>query len=76
MRLTYEELNTVLVRIEACLNFRPLHPLSSDPKNLNPLTPGHFLTGGPTTDLIHPDVIDVKVSRLSRFQLLQAIQHF
>ncbi|XP_012341578.1 uncharacterized protein LOC105735350 [Apis florea] len=76
-RLTYEEFNTMLVRVEACMNSRPLHLLSSDPRDLDPLTPGHFLTGDPITDIIHPDVTDVKISRLSRPVLLQAIQqHF
>lgn len=44
-RLTYEELSTVLVRIESCLNSRPLCPLTSDVDDLDVLTPGHFLTG-------------------------------
>ncbi|XP_076392689.1 uncharacterized protein LOC143265292 [Megachile rotundata] len=76
-RLTFEELYTVLTQIEACMNSRPLHPISSDPKDLTPLTPGHFLTGGPLSDIPYPDVTDVKANRLSRFQLLQAMQqHF
>lgn len=73
-RLTYEELYTMLARVEACLNSRLLHPLSSDAKDLDSLIPGHFLTESPITDLIYPDITDVKVGRLSRFQLLQAIQ--
>ncbi|XP_055909030.1 uncharacterized protein LOC129943530 [Eupeodes corollae] len=43
--LTYEDLSTILVRIEACLNSRPLCPLTSDPDDLTVLTPGHFLIG-------------------------------
>lgn len=78
---TYEELYTVLDRVEVCLNSRPLHLLFSilclHPKDLNPLIPRYYLTGSLTTDLIHLDVTDVKVSCLSRFQLLQAKQrHF
>ncbi|XP_043259317.1 uncharacterized protein LOC122401315 [Colletes gigas] len=76
-RQTFEELATVLAQIEACLNSRPLCPVSTDPTDLNPLTPGHFLTGSPLMDLPYPDVTDVKPTRLSRFQLLQAMsQHF
>lgn len=44
-RLTYEELSTVLIRIESCLNSRPLCPLTSDIDDLDVLTPGHFLIG-------------------------------
>lgn len=76
-RLTYEELCTVLVRVKACLNSQLFHPLSSDPKDLDPLTSGYFFTGSPTINLIYSDVTDVKINRLFRFQLLQAIQqHF
>ncbi|KAH1020919.1 hypothetical protein HUJ04_010505, partial [Dendroctonus ponderosae] len=33
------------VQIEAVLNLRPLHPMSSDPNDLTPLTPNHLLIG-------------------------------
>lgn len=49
--LTYEELATILVRIESVLNSRPLCPLTTDPDDLNILTPGHFLIGGPLLSL-------------------------
>ncbi|GAB0093955.1 hypothetical protein DMENIID0001_091490 [Sergentomyia squamirostris] len=54
-KLTYEELATLLSQIEACLNSRPLTPLSNDPRDVDALTPGHFLigralTGPPETD--------------------------
>ncbi|KOX80083.1 hypothetical protein WN51_08987, partial [Melipona quadrifasciata] len=75
-RLTFDELYTVLTQVESCMNSRPLHPMSSDPADLNPLTPGHFLIGRPLTALPHHDVTDVKTNRLSRFQLLQCSSIF
>ncbi|XP_018360617.1 PREDICTED: uncharacterized protein LOC108759610 [Trachymyrmex cornetzi] len=68
---TYEELNALLCRIEACLNSRPLPPLLDDPESLETLTPDHFLIGGPVSALPLPPVIDVASNRLSRWQLVQ-----
>ena len=45
VKLTFEELTTVVAQIEACLNSRPLIPLASDEEGLEALTPGHFLIG-------------------------------
>ena len=33
--LIYEELNTILILIEACLNSRPITPLSTEPSDLS-----------------------------------------
>ena len=52
--LTFEEMSTLLCQIEACLNSRPLTPLSNDPTDLAPLTPGHLLIGRPLSSLPEP----------------------
>jgi len=74
---TYEELCTLLVEIEACLNSRPLCALSDDPFNPTYLSPGHFLIGEPITQLPAADLTNVKCNRLSRWQSFQQLlQHF
>lgn len=42
-RPTYEELSILLCQGEACLNSRPLHPISTDPADFTALTPWHLL---------------------------------
>lgn len=50
-RLTFEELYTALVEIEAVLNSRPITPCSSDPSDLRALTPADLLYGCPLKSL-------------------------
>nr|XP_036227382.1 uncharacterized protein LOC118682524 [Bactrocera oleae] len=45
--LLYTEVSTLLTRIEACLNSRPLIALYDDPEGGIALTPGDFLIGRP-----------------------------
>ena len=47
VRLTFEELATILAQVEACLNSRPLTPLPQPEDGIEVLTPGHFLIGRP-----------------------------
>lgn len=71
--LLFEEMNTVLIQIEGCLNSRPLCPMTSDPNDLSALTPAHFLIGEAITSTPRPSVLDINVNRLDRFQLMQRL---
>lgn len=70
--LTLEEFTTLVIRVEAILNSRPLTPLSQDPSDLEALTPGHFLVGGPLTTVPEPCLTDVSLNRLRRWQIVQS----
>lgn len=70
--LTYDETTTLLCKVEAALNSRPLAPMSSDPSDINVLTPGHFLIGCPLMLPPEPDNSTVPKNRLRRFKLMQA----
>lgn len=67
---TLEEFTTFLVRVESILNSRPLTYLTTDPTDMECLTPGHFLIGQPMYAVSERDVIDTPRSRLSRWKLL------
>jgi hypothetical protein len=74
--LTFEELSTVFTRIEAVLNSRPLCELSSDPDELDVLTPGHFIIGSSLVAVPEECLSDLPKNRLSRWQLVkQLTQH-
>ncbi|EDW39390.1 GL13209 [Drosophila persimilis] len=71
--LTAEELETVLVGIEAVLNSLPLGPLSPDPSDGDALTPGHLLTGGPLIAPPAPRTPDQEgLSCLKRWRLVSS----
>ncbi|XP_062556799.1 uncharacterized protein LOC134221625 [Armigeres subalbatus] len=71
--LSPEDFTTLLIQIEGCLNSRPLTPMSDDPNDLEPLTPSHFLIGSSLQGLPDPDLENVKLNRLDRFQLMQKL---
>lgn len=74
---TYEELSTCLTQIEAVLNSRPLTPLSPDPTDLSALTPSHFLIGRPLLSVPYPQVTNIKIEQLRRYDRINHIkQHF
>lgn len=77
VHLTFEQLLTLLTQIESVLNCRPLTPMSTDPNDLEPLTPSHFLIGRKLTNIPEENLLDLPQNRLSNFQLVQQLyQHF
>ena len=54
--LSYQELATVLTRIKAVINSRPLTTVSDDVRDLTPITPAHLVTGRSLFSL--PDIAD------------------
>ncbi|KMQ90403.1 hypothetical protein RF55_9844 [Lasius niger] len=76
--LTYEELSTLLCQVEACLNSRPLYPMSADPTDLTALTPGHLLLGESPINVPEPPVDSDGAGHLRlRWQLITSMRdHF
>lgn len=72
--LTFEEYATLLAQVEACVNSRPIAPLSDDPNDLNALTPGHFLVGENLVTLQeHCNLADERVGYLKRWEMVQQL---
>ncbi|GFW03549.1 integrase catalytic domain-containing protein [Trichonephila clavipes] len=76
--LSFEELSTLLCQIEACINSRPLVPLSSDPADIRALTPGHFLIAEPLLEIPESkSITNTSLSLSFRWKsLLKLRQHF
>ncbi|GBM16272.1 hypothetical protein AVEN_195379-1 [Araneus ventricosus] len=71
--LTHEEFSTLVTQVEAVLNSRPRCNLSSDPNDDFVLTPAHFLVGSSLTALPDPDLTEVPINRLNRWELAQRL---
>ncbi|XP_066261289.1 uncharacterized protein [Euwallacea similis] len=72
--LTFEHFYTLLSEVEAIMNSRPLSPLSSDPEDLTPLTPGHLLIGRQLSSWLSADLRSLPTNRLSLYQHLQQLR--
>ncbi|XP_067620476.1 uncharacterized protein [Eurosta solidaginis] len=72
-KFTFEEFNTLLIRIEAVLNSRPLSPMSQDPDDLKALTPGHFIRGAPLLSIPEPNCENL--SLVNKWQKLKVLHH-
>ena len=68
---TPEDMNTLLVQVEGCLNSRPITACSDDPSDLEPLTPGHFLVGSSLQSIPEPNYQSLSTNRLNQWQLMQ-----
>ena len=72
-QLTDEELITVAAECEAMLNNRPLTYVGSEPDDLEPLIPAHFLTTRQITPLLSSQIQIEDVSPKRRWLFLQSI---
>lgn len=72
-----DQLNTLLVRIEACLNSRPLIALHDSIDDRLALTPADILTGRPLVSIPEAPIPDVPMNRLQHWRRLRQMhQHF
>ena len=78
VKLSFEELTTVLTQIEACLNSRPLvYTKSPDEDGIEILTSGHFLIGQSMCSLPDPAFSYRSLSLLKLWDLCQnLVRHF
>nr|XP_049466974.1 uncharacterized protein LOC125908321 [Anopheles coluzzii] len=69
--ITQESMLTLLAQVEQCLNSRPITPLSDEPSDLEPLTPGHYLVGGNLQAVPIIDYTETPSNYLREYQLVQ-----
>ena len=74
---TFSELTTLMCRIEACLNSRPLIALTDDPSDLEFLSPSHCLIQRSSFLVSEDDLTDANVPPGKRWLLISQLnQHF
>ncbi|XP_029172429.1 uncharacterized protein LOC114941586 [Nylanderia fulva] len=72
--LTIEEMSTLLCKVEACLNSRPLGQMSDNYDDYHALTPSHFLIGSSMLTMPETSLLDEKETRLTRWQLIRQMR--
>ncbi|KAL0879304.1 hypothetical protein ABMA27_003083 [Loxostege sticticalis] len=72
--LTYEQLATVLCKIEAVLNSRPLVPMSNDVNDYSYLSPGHFLIGTALNSYPEQDLSNIPENKLKFWNVCTSMQ--
>lgn len=72
--LTLFELLTVVAMVESILNSRPLSPLSINPDDGQPLTPGHLLIGSALNELPEPTINDFEPDYIKRWSKTVAVK--
>lgn len=72
--LTPEQMYTLVVQIEACMNARPLFAQTDDHRDLNPITPAHLVIGRSTLQCpLTEDVHEIVDNRLTIWGLQQKL---
>ncbi|XP_031560001.1 uncharacterized protein LOC116296171, partial [Actinia tenebrosa] len=74
--LSFSELNTLLIKVEAVINSRPLTAVSDDHRDLSPITPAHLTIGRALESLPSPTKDDLESSTkgtVTRYLYLQRL---
>lgn len=66
--ITFDEMHTVVRQVAAIVNSRPITSISTSPDDLEPLTPGHFVYGGPPVTLPELQMGEENVNRVKMYQ--------
>jgi len=76
-KFNFEEFTTLLARIEAVLNSRPISSMTNDPNDFLPLTPGHFLGLSPLDRRISliPEPPKENLSLINRWEKIKTLHH-